>query len=121
MIEDARKLIEDLQNGKGFSFCTEDAAAIAFAMTPEDYKAFYSAASMNGYLIPDLLVILMREYTEAHKKPADVEDQEEGENVPECRQEIADLFRMYAEIGQEVDDLKDEVRFVRRVLACRRC
>ena len=121
MTEDARELIDDLRRGKGFSFCNEDSAGIAFAMTPEDYTAFYSAASINGYMISDLLVILMREYAETHKNRPDVEDPEEDENVPECCQDIADLFRLYAELGQEVDDIKDEVRFIRRVLSCRRC
>ena len=109
MIEDARKLIEDLQNGKGFSFCTEDAAAIAFAMTPEDFTAFYSAASMNGYMISDLLIILIRKYIEANKMPV-------TEESAVCCDEINELFRMNAELERDVADLKDEVRIIRTML-----
>ena len=116
MTEDKCKLNEILSGRNGISFCTEDSAGIAFAMTPEDYTAFYSAASMNGYMISDLLVILMRDYVEKHRgmTPEDISGSDDAE---ECCDEVHDLFRMYGELADQVDDIDEQVRFIRRVLS----
>ena len=122
--ENARHFMEKVSKWQYVGYCDKEQAVIAFPLSPDDFNAFREKARLNGYMIPDLLVILMRDYVEGHKGDAPEsfsKGADEDEEAPECCEEVGDLWRFYEDLAHEVDDLKDDVRALRRALSRLRC